>query len=81
MYINFLQQKYKNADIFLSSLNYQFITEFEFFFRTCVPLNKSNPLTNNGVMKHMERLRKMVTLAYKMEWIAQRPVCTIQAKI
>lgn len=25
-----LKQKYKNADIFLSSLNYQFITEFEF---------------------------------------------------
>ena len=69
----FLTKKYKNADIFLSSLNYQFITEFEFFLRTCEPLDKSNPPTNNGVMKHMERLRKMVTLAYKMEWIPKDP--------
>lgn len=69
----FLLKKYKNADIFLSSLNYQFITEFEFFLRTCEPLDKSNPITNNGIMKHMERLRKMVTLAYKMEWISKDP--------
>ncbi|HVX26248.1 MAG TPA: site-specific integrase, partial [Parafilimonas sp.] len=69
----FLLKKYKNADIFLSSLNYQFITEFEFFLRTCEPLDKSNPIANNGIMKHMERLRKMVTLAYKMEWISKDP--------
>ena len=76
----FLKQKYKNADIFLSSLNYQFITEFEFFLRTCKPLDTSNPLTNNGVMKHMERLRKMVTLAYKMEWIAKDPFAQYKLK-
>ncbi|MGI8951852.1 MAG: site-specific integrase [Chitinophagaceae bacterium] len=69
----FLAQKHKNADIFLSALNYQFITEFEFYLRTCEPLDRSNPLTNNGIMKHMERLRKMVTLAYKMEWINKDP--------
>jgi site-specific recombinase XerD len=76
----FLQQKYKNADIFLSSLNYQFITEFEFFLRTSKPLDASNPLTNNGVMKHMERLRKMVTLAYKMEWISKDPFAQYKLK-
>ncbi len=74
------KQKYKNADIFLSSLNYQFITEFEFYLRTCTPLDKSNPLNNNGVMKHMERLRKMVTLAYKMEWIAKDPFTRYKLK-
>lgn len=76
----FLKQKYKNADIFLSSLNYQFITEFEFFLRTCEPLDRSNPLTNNGVMKHMERLRKMVTLAYKIEWIPKDPFAQYKLK-
>ena len=76
----FLKQKYKNADIFLSSLNYQFITEFEFFLRTCKPLDTSNPLTNNGVMKHMERLRKMVTLAYKMEWVPKDPFAQYKLK-
>ncbi len=76
----FLAKNYKNADIFLSSLNYQFITEFEFYLRTCKPLDESNPLTNNGIMKHMERLRKMVTLAYKMEWVAKDPFVQYKLK-
>ncbi len=59
----FLKEKYKSGDIFLSSLNFQFITEFEFYLRSCEPLDKVNPPTNNGIMKHLERLRKMVTLA------------------
>ncbi len=60
-------------DIALSDLNYQFITEFELFLRKTAPLMENNPLTNNGVMKHMERLRKMVTLAAKMEWLPKDP--------
>lgn len=69
----FLERKHKIRDIDLCELNYQFITEFEFFLRRTTPLDKSNPLTNNGIMKHMERLRKMVTLAAKMEWISKDP--------
>lgn len=52
----FLKQRYKTDDIYLDALNYQFITEFEFFLRTCKPLDANNPLQHNGVMKHIERL-------------------------
>lgn len=76
----FLKEKYKCSDIFLSSLNYQFITEFEFYLRTCKPLEINNPLTNNGIMKHMERLRKMVTMSYKMEWIVKDPFSNYKLK-
>ena len=69
----FLEQKQRRKDIYLSELNYQFITEFEIFLRKGAPLDESNPLTNNGIMKHMERLKKMVTLAAKMEWISKDP--------
>ncbi|MGZ3840110.1 MAG: site-specific integrase, partial [Flavisolibacter sp.] len=69
----FLEQKQRRKDIYLSELNYQFITEFEIFLRKGTPLDISNPLTNNGIMKHMERLKKMVTLAAKMEWISKDP--------
>lgn len=41
----------KNEDIFLSSLNYQFITKFEFYLRKCTPLDTS-------IMKHMRQLKK-----------------------
>lgn len=54
----FLFDKYKSNDIFLSSLNYQFINEFEFYLRTCKPLEINNPLTNNGIMKHYREIKK-----------------------
>jgi hypothetical protein len=69
----FLEKRHRTKDITLSDLNFQFITEFELFLRKTSPLAENNPLTNNGVMKHMERLRKMVTLATKMEWIPKDP--------
>jgi len=69
----FLQKKHNRKDIYLSELNYQFISEFEFFLRRSAPLQANNPLANNGIMKHMERLRKLVTLAAKMDWIPKDP--------
>lgn len=69
----FLEKKHRSKDIELSELNYQFITEFEIFLRKTAPLMENNPLTNNGIMKHMERFRKMVTMAAKMEWIPKDP--------
>lgn len=69
----FLERKHRVTDIALSDLNFQFITEFELFLRKTAPLAENNPLTNNGVMKHIERLRKMVTLAAKMEWLPKDP--------
>lgn len=65
----FLKHQFKTEDMNLKELNYQFITEFEIFLRTTKPLEPSNPLQNNGIMKHIERLIKMVTTAVKMEWI------------
>jgi integrase/recombinase XerD len=69
----FLEKKLRCKDLDLLELNFQFITEFEIFLRKTTPLDESNPLANNGIMKHMERLRKMVTLAAKMEWIPKDP--------
>ncbi len=65
----FLKERYRTDDIHLSELNYQFITQFDLFLRTTEQLEKSNPLTNNGVMKHIERLRKAATMGFKMGWI------------
>jgi integrase/recombinase XerD len=69
----FLGRKLKIKNVSLAELNFQFISEFEFFLRRTTPLDESNPLTNNGIMKHLERLRKMVTLAVKMEWLPKDP--------
>lgn len=69
-YINsFLKQKYKKNDIFLSELNYKFILDFEYFMRKYKPTYHQKPMGNNMVMKHMERIRKMINLGLKREWL------------
>lgn len=69
----FLSKRFKSTDIFLAELNYRFITEFEFFLRNTKPLETSNPLGNNGIMKHIERLKKIGRLGVLMEWIPKHP--------
>ncbi|MET0635191.1 MAG: site-specific integrase [Chitinophagaceae bacterium] len=69
----FLKERHKATDMFLEELNFQFITEFELFLRTTKPLLANSPLTQNGIMKHMERFRKMVTLAVKLQWPDKDP--------
>jgi site-specific recombinase XerD len=76
----FLKAQYKTADIYLANLSYQFISEFELFLRKHTPTDHQKRLQNNGVMKHLERLRKMVRLAVKMEWIAKNPFENYQLK-
>ena len=76
----FLQKKYRSKDIPLSHLNYEFITQFELFLRQTEPLQKSNTLTNNGIMKHMERLRKITTMGFKMDWLAKDPFIRYKLK-
>jgi len=73
-YINeFLKEKYRTSDIYLCKLSYKFITDFEYFLRNHQPADHQRPIGNNGVMKHLERLRKMVNMAVKMEWIDRDP--------
>ncbi len=70
----FLKQKHRTTDIFLSELGYRFIIDFERFLR------EQKSMGNNTVMKHIERLRKMVSLAYKMEWLEKDPFLKFEAK-
>ena len=69
---NYMNLKYDAGDIYLKDLTYQFITGFEWYIRNN-PLKEGDPCTTNGTMKHLERLKKMVTWAYKNEWIDKDP--------
>lgn len=74
----FLLVNFKMEDIFLSELNYKFITEFEYFLRNYKDKNHSPTPSNNGVMKHMERLKKISKLAVRLEWINKDPFKNFQ---
>jgi site-specific recombinase XerD len=69
----FLKQKYHRADITLAELNYKFIQDFETFLSKHKPKDHQKPLHNNGIMKHIERLCKMVNMAITMDWLVKDP--------
>ncbi|WP_185210641.1 site-specific integrase [Sphingobacterium mizutaii] len=69
----FLKEKYRRTDIALSELNYSFISDFEYYLRNYKPKDHHRPLNNNGIMKHIERLRKMVNMAVTMDWLVKDP--------
>ncbi len=76
----FLQVERKTEDINLEDLNYAFIIDFENFLRNNVAQLQSRPLTNNGLMKHLERLKKLLNLAQKLEWITRDPFVKFSLK-
>ena len=69
----FLIKRKKRTDIYLSQLDYKFIIDFEIYLRQREPDKGQRPCTNNTVMKHIERLRKMINIALKNDWIVKDP--------
>ncbi|MRX66247.1 site-specific integrase [Maribacter luteus] len=69
----FLEHTRRIQDINLKRLNYKFITDFENYLINGPDLQKGKKCTNNGAMKHLERLRKMVNLAVRLEWLDKDP--------
>lgn len=75
----FIKKKYKSSNVHLGHINYSFVLNFENYLRNCKPLKASQPLTNNGIMKHMERLKKMTTIAFKLDCIKKDPFAFFRA--
>src|SRR5690606_2802414 len=69
----FIKKEYKRPDVYLKELDYSFIIKFENYLRSVKPRHYQNRLQHNAVMKHIQRLRKMITLAFHMEWIDRDP--------
>ncbi|MBO0356213.1 site-specific integrase [Muricauda ruestringensis] len=69
----FTKKKFRTIDVNLPIIDYTFILEFEDYLRKCPPICKSQPLNNNGIMKHMERFKKLLGIAHKFGCIPQNP--------
>ncbi|TPG37765.1 site-specific integrase [Flavobacterium pectinovorum] len=74
----FLREKLYRNDIALSQLKYKFILDFERYLFNYVPKDHQKPLNNNGIMKHIERLRKMINMAVKLDWLAKDPFASFK---
>ncbi|MCK5443334.1 MAG: site-specific integrase [Maribacter sp.] len=77
----YLKKEYKVDDLELTLLDYKFILGFENFLRGYKPKHYQKQIGNNAVMKHIQRLRRMVTLAHDIEWTHQDPFRKFKQKL
>lgn len=72
----FMQYQYAKSDVFLSELDYEFVTNLEFYFKTV------RKCAHNTTMKYITNLRKIVYMARLHGWLEQDPFmkfkCTIK---
>lgn len=66
--VDFCRVKYKAGDISLKSLTYSFIEGFKTFILS-TPRKATDPCHNNGCMKHLARLKKIITWGYEMRFL------------
>jgi len=69
----FLKKERNTTDIYLKQLNFEFLTDFQMYLSNVYPTGHQKALSHNTVMKHIQRLRKIVTLAFHMEWMEKDP--------
>jgi integrase/recombinase XerD len=79
--MEYIQKEYKCSDILLKDLDYKFVIGFESFLRSYKPKHYRVEIGNNTVMKHIQRLRKMVRMAFHMEWIEKDPFIKFKPKL
>jgi site-specific recombinase XerD len=68
----FLAMKFPAGELPLKSVNFRLISEFELYIRNN-PIKAFDPCGNNGTMKHMERLKKIIIWAIRNEWMEKNP--------
>ena len=71
--LEFLSRGKKMDNIELKRIDYRFVVDFEGFLRRHRHRNGRPNLSNNGVMKHLERLKKMINLAIRLDWMQKNP--------
>ena len=77
---HFLLSKLKVGDMYLKHIKYPFIIDFEQYLRNGPWLQEYRPLSNNGVMKHIERLNKLMNFALDLEWLDKNPFVRYKSK-
>lgn len=76
----FLNEVTRVQDLPLSHLNYRFLVDFELFLKNLKKPNDDRPCGHNTILKHIERLRKMIGVALRNEWMDKDPFIKFQAR-
>ncbi len=71
--VEYIKAHFRASDVYLSQLDYKFLADFERFMKSYVPKDQKQPCGQNTIMKHIERLRKVVNMAIKNDWLDRDP--------
>jgi len=71
--VEFIKAHLRASDVYLSQLDYKFLADYERFMKSYVPKDQKKPCGQNTIMKHIERLRKVVNMAIKNDWLERDP--------
>lgn len=69
---DYIKDQYKRSDIALSEVDYRFGNEYYNY------LMRSKPCTNNGAVKHLQRLKKVLNYAVSLGYIDRSPLQKLQ---
>ncbi len=70
----FIKSEYGKDDISLTEINHEFIKNFEYYLKT------TEQRANNTVSNYLKKLRKVINLAIKNEWMIKDPFKNISIK-
>lgn len=76
----YLDKSLRKKDISFRQVDYKLIMGFENFLRRYQPTDHQQPLQHNGILKHMERFKKILNLAVKMDLLEKNPFDKYQFK-
>jgi site-specific recombinase XerD len=72
--LSFLESRYKVSDIDINALNYEFITEYEFWLKTVRKCGQ------NSTSKYLSNFRKIVNHCIRSGWLIRDPFLGYQLK-
>ncbi|MBS1918257.1 MAG: site-specific integrase [Bacteroidetes bacterium] len=64
---NFIKWKFKRDDMYLTELNYQFITDYEFYLKSV------QKMQHNSAIGNLKKLKKIVRICVANKWLEQDP--------
>jgi site-specific recombinase XerD len=63
----YIEWKFKRPDIFLSELNHQFLTDYEFYLKSI------QGMQHNSALNNIKKLKKIIRLCLANKWIESDP--------
>ena len=64
---SYIKETYSKKDVLLSKVDYHFISHFSLY------ILKETECNNNGMMKHMQRLKKVINFSLKNNYVTNNP--------